>query len=430
MPSQAFYDLPNANEINIEAAGAAPARKIGFTFGELELLDITPPEEIIRGLGRGYNGLLNAVTNVGKSTLIRNLALCLITGTQFPPLTVSNKLRRVCLIDTEDTLSYLKKDIGKMIIGFSDQEKDLVRSNLLLICDLPFPDDEEIRLNYPEHFKPLLAAIQGFKPDMIFVDTVSSSFSIRNENDNAEVKEKIMRPLRRLARKTDAGLLAAHHIGKAKLEDGAARENAHKGRGASSISDQSKVVFNLETGTNGDVILSCPKIKGEKFDDVILLYDKEKRWFSRQGEIKNISNYEIVLKLFADGKSYRRKEIDEMLDGEMSKVTVTRNLKSAVERGELYRAKGIYSKNVHMFTPIRDEHMNINGESQQNQTITGNFQVFAPGKSEQVNINKNECFPNCQSCGLEMNLDKDGETVFCSMGCKSFKLAERQNLNK
>jgi hypothetical protein len=391
-----------------------PSVKIGFTFGELQNLDLKPTEEIIRGLGRGYNGLINAVTNVGKSTLIRNLALCLITGNQFPPLTVTNKPRRVCIIDTEDTLSYLKKDIEKMIAGFSPEEKELINKNLLLICDLPFAD-EEIRLNEAGHFGLLVNAIGKFQPDLIFIDTISSSFTIRNENDNGEIKERVMKPLKRLARLTDAAVLAAHHIGKSKLEEGTIKENAHKGRGASAFSDQSKVVFNLEQDAKADVILSCGKLKGEKFADTVLVYDKESRWFNRLSETKSVSKYEMILELFADGKSYRRKEIDEKLDGEMGKATITRNLTTAIERGDLIRSqKGLYSANAHLLTPIRDEQMSTTDKLYQNQQFTRNAQMLAPYSNEHMSINGNgDKKTHCPDCEIEMSFSPNESIYFC-----------------
>ncbi|MDQ3179314.1 MAG: hypothetical protein M3Q33_02220, partial [Acidobacteriota bacterium] len=56
---------------------------------------------------------------------------------------------------------------------------------------------------------------------------------------------------------------------------------------------------------------------------------------------------------------YKRKEIDEMLEGEMSKATITRNLSSAIIKGDLSKEKGFYSKNAQMLTPYSDEHLSI-----------------------------------------------------------------------
>lgn len=332
--------------------------KIGCTFGELEKTELPKREEILKGLGRGEVGIVNAITDVGKTTLIRNTAISLILGKPFLSLTTGGKRYRVAIIDSEDTLSFLRYDIRTMIKDLSDTEKELVRQNLFLLCDISF-GDEDLKLNKPEHFRCIVAALADFKPDVVFVDTISSSFSIRNENDNAEVKEFVMKPLKRLARTVQSIAFAAHHIGKAKLEEGATQEAAHRGRGASAFSDIPRVVLNLEKNVENEVILSCAKLKGEKFSNTILKLDRESRWFSVQGISKISTNYENLLEIFKDGKSYKRKEIDDLLEGEMSKATITRSLAEGLRRGDLTKKKGIYSKNAQMLTPNSDEHLSI-----------------------------------------------------------------------
>lgn len=186
--------------------------KIGLTFGELLKLELPKREEIIRGLAKCENGLINSVTNVGKTTLIRNAGLSLVCGKPFPPITDSGRKMRVVIIDSEDTLVYLRSDISKMIADYSDADKQLVRENLLLICDVSF-SDEELRINKQEHFNLLVSTICDFKADIVFIDTISRSFVIHNENDNSEVKERVMITAQTPSKLTDTAVLAAHHIG-------------------------------------------------------------------------------------------------------------------------------------------------------------------------------------------------------------------------
>ena len=224
---------------------AEAATKIGYTFNELLNLELPRREEIIKGLGRGENGLLNAVSNTGKSTLIRNLSLNLVLGKAFEPLTSGGKRYRVAIIDSEDTLTFLRSDLNKMQADFSDAEKKLIEENLFLICELSF-GDEDLKLNKSEHFERVVKAINDFGADFVFIDTVTSAFDIRNENDNSEVIKYVMNPLKRFAKLTDAGVLTAHHIGKAKLENGETKEGVHRGRGASAFGDKSRTIFNLD----------------------------------------------------------------------------------------------------------------------------------------------------------------------------------------
>ena len=158
-------------------------------------------------------------------------------------------------------------------------------------------------------------------------------------------------------------------MGKPNLKKDRTRENAHKGRGGSSFADLSRIIFNLEKdAVNDSVILSCAKIKGEKFQDTILKLEKEKRWFIKQRENLIQTNYEILMEVFTDGKSYKRSKI-ENLDGEIHKSCLTRLLSEAVRRGDLTKQKGFYSINAQMLTPNSDEHLSISDKSNENRQL-------------------------------------------------------------
>jgi hypothetical protein len=349
-------------QTNIDAEDfeeAADSVKVGCTFGELQKIELPERFEIVRGLGRGENGLLNAVSNTGKSTMIRNTAINLVLGKPFEPLTAGGKRYRVAIIDSEDTLTFLRSDLNKMQADLGEAEKELIAENLFLVCELSF-GDEDLKLNKPEHFGRVVDAINDFGADFVFIDTVTSAFAIRNENDNSEVIQHVMNPLKRFARLTDTGVLVAHHIGKAKLENGETKEGVHRGRGASGFGDKSRTIFNLDKDGDDRIVLSCPKLKGEKFADTVFKYDKDRRLFERQGETRTNTYYEILLDAFDETQGYKRKDIDEILEGEMSKATITRNLKTAVERGDLTKVKGIYTKNAQMLTSYSDEYLSIN----------------------------------------------------------------------
>jgi hypothetical protein len=348
-----------------------PGIKIGYTFGELQKLNLPKREEIVRGLAKGENGSFNAVTNAGKTTLTRNLALSLVVGRLFPPLSVSNKKYRVVIIDSEDSLAFLRSDLNKMIRDFPDDEKELVRENLLLICEFSFKD-EDLELNKHEHFSLIAGRILEFEADIVFIDTISKSFSIRNENDNSEIKEVVMKPLHNLARLTNTAIWANHHIGKAKMEEGQGREIAHKGRGASAFADLSRIIFNLDkTPEDNHVILSCAKIKGESFGAAVLRYDKEKRWFVEIPKKENKTGYQKLLDIFPDENTQiKRQEIEKIFAGEIPKSTLTKHLSSAVEQGDLIKIRGgYYSRDAQMLTPYSDEHLSISDNSNNNSIL-------------------------------------------------------------
>jgi hypothetical protein len=348
--------------------------------------------------------------------------LNLVLGKPFEPLTAGGRCYRVAIIDSEDTLTFLRLDLNKMQADFVEAEKKLIEENLFLICELSF-GDEDLKLNKPEHFRRVVAGINDFGADFVFIDTVTSAFAIRNENDNSEVIENVMHPLKRFAKLTNAGVLTAHHIGKAKLESGEIKEGIHRGRGASAFADKSRTIFNLDKDGDERVILSCPKLKGEKFADTTFKYDKDRRLFERQGINSIVSNYETLLDLFADGAKLKRKEIDEMLEGEMSEATITRNLKTARERGDLIKEKTLYSKNAHSLLSDNPTDTQTGAESQQNQAFQENAQMLTPYSDEHLSINGNgtretkNTLPEkemCPTCERELSLMANGQ-MFCEI---------------
>jgi RecA-family ATPase len=54
--------------------------------------------------------------------------------------------------------------------------------------------------------------------EFIIVDNVSAAYDINDENSNAEVTKKIIKPLLRMAYKANCAFLFAHHYGKGKNE--------------------------------------------------------------------------------------------------------------------------------------------------------------------------------------------------------------------
>jgi len=256
---------------------AAKVPQLGFTYGELLEMDIPPRKEVIFGLGAGEIGLMNAINNVGKTTLLRNLAISLCTGGEFAPFTNSanpkletlpNTPKKVAFFDLEDTRTFMRSDFQRMLSNFSDVHRDLVNSNLLLVCEYLDAHGEEFSFSNPIHMALAIEKLAEWSPDLILVDTISTGFQIQNENDNAQVRQHIMAPLRRLARAAISGCLATHHIGKPRGEEGDVREASFRGRGASSLADMSRLILNLEKDSIDDtVILTCAKVKGKAFVD-------------------------------------------------------------------------------------------------------------------------------------------------------------------
>ncbi|MEP7342542.1 MAG: AAA family ATPase [Acidobacteriota bacterium] len=115
-------------------------------------------------------------------------------------------------------------------------------------------------LSHPRHLEILEAAARRCKADIIIVDTLTAAFEIENENDNAE-GSRIMKKADRVGAWLNCVVVFLHHIGKTKQEDDQTSPAVHRGRGGSSNSGFSHVIFSLLTDPmiRERVTLECAK---------------------------------------------------------------------------------------------------------------------------------------------------------------------------
>ncbi len=318
------------------------------TWGEFSAIERKRGEQIIHELERGELGMLAAVTNVGKSTLVRNLGLMLACGGAFTPLKSFTKPRRVLLLDFETRAARFQSDITKMMAGFSKAERELINENLVICCDVMI-EDEPLTLSNPRHFDYVVMQARAFKADLIIIDTLSAAFELRDENNNAEVSTRALKPMIRLAREADAAVLFAHHIGKSNSEEGRASEKAYRARGASAFGAFSSLVLNLTPDARDParVVLSLAKCKGDSFDDINLRLDNSTRWFTPDGAPTSEppTSYRLVIDLFADGRMMKTHEVKKAIAGQVAARTVELCLSDGVRKGDLTMPKrGNYCK--------------------------------------------------------------------------------------
>ena len=177
--------------------------------------------------------------------------------------------------------------------------------------------------------------------DVLIVDTASMAFALRSENDNAEVANLVMKPLVKLARALNCLIVLVHHVGKAKAEEGATREHAHRGRGASAWADFSVSIFNLDADASDQtrVTLTCGKRKNGGRYERLLKLDTETRWLRATGEqaAKPVTNDDLVLEAM---QALRRRmmataDIEKSLVGRVKHTTVMNCLKRLADSGRV-----------------------------------------------------------------------------------------------
>jgi hypothetical protein len=335
---------------------SSPTTPLFTSFAEFMHRQFTDGETLAFNAGRGEVALIQSVTNRGKSTLIRNAALALATGGELPPVVVSGAPRKVLLLNFEGAGERFQRDLEVMTRDFTCSEIELVRANLFPV-HAPSINDEPFTLS--RHLPLLKAHARRLKPDVIIIDTAAAAFEIRNENDNAEI-QAVMKALIGLARKIICLVCLIHHIGKAKMEEGKAREAAHRGRGASAWADFGTTIFNLQADADhhDGVILECAKRKdGENYERLLIL-NRETRWFTMSDEVcqRPPTNYELVVEAVKSvNRPMKRSEINDALFERVPKSTITRCIQEAVRKGDILKVgHGLYrfNENAHHLTLI------------------------------------------------------------------------------
>jgi len=325
-----------------------------LSFDDLLQADLPEREEIMTGVRRGEVTELVSVTNVGKSTLLLNSVIALLSGSEFSPLvTKEHKPVKILYVDCESTAGRLRHDIAVMKRRWS------FKGGHLLIWVDGMVGEEPLSLEKPAHFQALKRLVEENHIDLVIIDTVSAAFNLRNENENSEVTTWVMRPLMSLARSCNCAVIFAHHHGKPSESGG---EKAYYGRGASAYGALSRTVYNLKReASKGEnyVTLECAKIKGRKFDPVVFHLNEEARWFEPVGtapkpEPKDVTVDDIAEYLSGIGGRAERKAVVERFS-DVSPATIDRRLRDGVEMGILSGdRRGVYEV-CHLVTPIGND---------------------------------------------------------------------------
>jgi len=315
--------------------------KLGLSWGEFANQSFPESEKILFELERGELGMLIAATNLGKTTLSMNLSLLGVVGQSFLPLVGEGKPIRVMYVDGETRQARMQRDIGRMITEWPEEALSLVDENLHIVCDATL-DGLPLNLSSERHLAALAKTAREFKPDLIVLDTLSSLFTLSAENDNAEVTNRVMKPLANFAKETNAAVLLLHHVGK-QSEESQTRNTAYRARGASALGAAARMtlLLNAHPSNRQGVILHCAKSKGARFEDVVLRLNEETRWFSPTNEppLRTMSSYErVVTAVRNHGGVIQRKELDALLP-QISKTTITRQLREAEKLGDLVKPK-------------------------------------------------------------------------------------------
>jgi hypothetical protein len=320
--------------------------RIAISWGELCEMELEHRETILHEVERGEIVMCPAITNRGKTTLWRNIALSLACGREFPPIVSAGPPRSVLDLDFETRLYRARADITKMLGAITQSERALIGANLHIVADCRIKG-RPLTLSDPHHLAIVEAEAVRVRADVIILDTLTAAFEVENENDNSEAA-RVMKRLTAMALRLNCVVVFLHHIGKAKQEEGQTAHAVHRARGASAYAGFSHAIFSLlpDPTVRERNTLECTKVKGERFEDTILNLDPVSRWFTSAGvTVKAPSVYDRVLEIF-NGQPLKTKEIKEKLANlKLSERAIEKALEDAVKAEHLHSPRrGVYQK--------------------------------------------------------------------------------------
>jgi hypothetical protein len=172
------------------------------SIGDFFKVKAEPDDWLVEGrLPAGGTSILAAKPKVGKSTLSRELTVCVAFGRDF--LGWKTKRGPVLYFTLEESIPGLQAHFAKL------GAKDLT-NEIQLFYDWTAPAD---------FLKKLEAEIADKKPALIVLDPLLKFFRVKDENNYAEVTA-ILQPIQALAQKYKVHVLVVHHNGKTDREDG------------------------------------------------------------------------------------------------------------------------------------------------------------------------------------------------------------------
>jgi hypothetical protein len=321
-------------------------------YGEFMSREFKDGEIVAFGCCRGEAALVAGVTNKGKSTLMRVISMCAASGRDFSPfVTASSGPFRVVLLDYEGSAGRTQADLRLMERNLTESERELLSKNLFISHAPRLSDDEPLTLSLPAHMTQLRNRARPLSPDMIVIDTMSAAFSMKSENDNAEISRVIMKPVvEQLARPLNCVAVVVGHVGKASREEGATREPAHKMRGGSAYGDRATTIFNVEGDSDSKdrIRVICAKEKTGNEFEITLELNRKTRWLSPvdiQAMPKPPQSDDLVLALLMRSSGeVKTAEIVEPLKKQLGERTVKLALKKLAKRGLAHSPRRGYWK--------------------------------------------------------------------------------------
>ena len=243
-----------------------------------------PQEPVLRSLYPGQWGIVAAVSNLGKTTMLFNLCLSLACGRPFLPITPDvSKPRRILYLDYEQRREDLQWNFLRMIQVLTPAEQVLAEENLQFVCP-PEMNGQPFIVSEPPAQKYLAELLKRERYDLCVIDTLGQATYLNDENSNSEIQKKVVTPFRRIANFSGCAILAIHHEGKGDNKSEGEHSAQFRTRGASALVSGARWQLSMiptKPEVKGRVRAKLTKEKDDTAKDWIEFeIDRQTRWFT------------------------------------------------------------------------------------------------------------------------------------------------------
>lgn len=257
-----------------------------------------------------YESSINQILawrGVGKTNFALGLAGCFAKGSS---LLSYRSLRpcRVLYIDGELPLFQLRERVSTLCLD----------SNVVLINPEDITPPGSINLLSDAHWEKLLAAIEKHKPDVLFIDSLSTTMHLRGNEDEDQIE--LQTKLNILRNRYHLCVITLHHTGKAGLQRGLSRNDD-----VLDVQMHLKKVDGWEPGDGLRFEMAFEKIRhAAHLEGGFEVEYKDGKWFRHTSD--KLTEISEMLKEGKSGRSIAR-ELD------IPNTTVTRLIKKAKSQG-------------------------------------------------------------------------------------------------
>jgi hypothetical protein len=329
--------------------GAVETKRTGLlVVNAMDLVAKTFPaaDDIVTGILPTKGRLiLSAPAKLGKTRFALGLALAIATGRDALGFKIT-KPRRVLYIQAEVSERSLQDRLKKMLAGFTDAEKELVRQNLF------FCNDPRLKLTSYRHVEAIRQAVELHRPDVLVFDPLYK-FNTGSE-DRVQDMTAFFDPLDALIYDHGVSVLLVHHHGKSSGEGLATP--AHRNRGSSTIADwaDSLLTLTFEDAANEIVKLTFTLRNAEEPPPMAYKRNPDTLWldplpdyvFAGKASSRKISDRDVA-DTIGDGNAIAYSRLAETLAEkfDVSERTAKRAIDSAVAAGTIHKnASGLYER--------------------------------------------------------------------------------------